>query len=388
MKIFRQIFFRYLFMRMLHPFMICLVVWTIIWVMADLYSNMDDFFDHKVNFGLVLHFYLLRIPQMLVQGLPAIMLFTTLFTLLALNRRSELVALQSGGMAPIWMFSPFILFAAIWMGILAYDMSGPAAQAEVTRERLLKEVKGESLGKGILPNLPYIDSVNHLTWFFQELNAPRGHAKGLAIVQQDAQGHDMVQYLAREGQWTGSFWRLTGVKKVIYATNGAQPDQKTFATLDLPDVTTPPKDLSLIISQPEQLTNTELVRYIDSSTQSPAYLASYRTEWWYRQIYPFSLFVLILFALSQGMRTDRRSAVAGLGMAIAVLLLFTMATGGFMAMGRHDRLPPLVAASATEVIFGAVGIYLLAANNGWWWQLRELWKQWYESDDGPADSSK
>jgi lipopolysaccharide export LptBFGC system permease protein LptF len=161
-------------------------------------------------------------------------------------------------------------------------------------------------------------------------------------------------------------------------------DQGGSPQIDLPDITTPPKQLSLIISQPDQLTSNQLTQYIATSTQSPGYLASYRTEQWYRRVYPLSLLVLILFALSQGMQTHRRSAVAGLGMCIGVILLFTVATGIFMAMGRHGRLPPLVAASATEVIFGAVGLWLLAVNNGWWWQLRELWKDWYEADDEPA----
>jgi hypothetical protein len=40
-----------------------------------------------------------------------------------------------------------------------------------------------------------------------------------------------------------------------------------------------------------------------------------------------------------------------------------------------------VAASITDLLFGVVGLYLMAVNNGWFWQLRELWKAWYESDD-------
>jgi lipopolysaccharide export system permease protein len=393
--LFPQIFFRYLFLRVLQPFCICLAACTIIWVMADLYGNMDDFLDHKVGLGLVLHFYALQLPSMLVQVLPATILFATLFTLLALNRRSELVALQSGGMAPLWMFSPFFLFAVIWTGVLAWDMYAPAAQAQVTRDRLLRQVKGQEGGKGIFENLPYIDKTNHLVWMFQELNTNTGHAQGMSLLQRDAQGHEMVLYSARQGQYTkGGFWSLSGVKELIFHPDGSDPDQKILPTLDLPDITTPPKQLSLIISQPEQLTTPQLSQYIATSTQSPEYIAKFRTEWWRRQLYPLSVLVLILFALSQGTRTDRRSAVAGLGMAIAVLLGFTMLTGIFMAMGRNNRLPPVVAASAAEVIFGVLGLYLLAVSYGWFWQVRVLWKKfmaWYNEDDSlpePPPKSK
>jgi lipopolysaccharide export system permease protein len=390
-----KIFFRYLFMRLFQTFIIVLAASAVIWVMADLYGNMDEFLDHKVNFMLVLRFYILRLPQMLVQMLPAAMLFSTLFTLLNLNRRCELVALQSGGMAPLWMFSPFFLFAAIWVVVLAYDMSGPAASAEVTRERLLKQVKGQAVGKNVFENLPYVDNVNHFIWFFQRLDIGRGTAKGLEVLQRDNQGHDMVKYFAREGQWTGQFWRLTGVKEVIYAGDGIVEEQKTYDALDLPDATIPPKQLSLIVSQPEQLTLSQLSQYIATSSQSQDYLAKYRTEWWYRIVYPFSILVLILFALIQGARADRRSALAGVGLAIIVMIAFMMAMNIFMAVGRSNRLPPFIAATATETIFALVGLHLLAVNYGWWWQVHEWWKHWYavgkrwydaDDEEEPADS--
>ena len=374
-----KIFFRYLFMRLLQTFLIVLAACTVIWVMADLYGNMDDFLDHKVKMSLVFRFYILQIPKMLVQVIPATILFSALFTLLSLNRRSELVALQSGGMAPLWMFSPFFLFALIWMAILAYDMSGPASEAEVTRQRLLQQVKGQAVGRNTFLNLPYVDNVNHLIWYFQSLDIGRGKAKNMSVIQRDAQGHEMIQYLGQQGQWKNGAWHLTGVKKIVYAPSGDILEQRLYPDLILPEATTPPEQLSLIVSQPPQLTLHQLSQYLATSTQSQDYLAQYRTEWWNRVLAPFSVLVLLLFALMQGARTDRRGTMAGVGLAIIVLLGFTMCSSIFLSMGEHNRLPPFLAALATELIFGAVGLYLLAMNNGWWWQLVELWKGWYSS---------
>jgi lipopolysaccharide export system permease protein len=373
-----KIFFRYLFMRLLQPFCYCLAAFTVLWIMADLYGTMEDFLDHKIKILLILHFYALQIPRMFVQVLPASILFSTLFTLLALNRRSELVALQSGGMAPLLMYSPFFLFGALCMLGLAYDLSGPAAKAEVTRERLLKEVKGQGVGANVSVLLPYIDKINHRIWFFSKLDASgdRGKAEGLRIVQQDAEGHDMDVYVAKQARWTGNFWRLTGAHKIVYDSDGNVETQKDYEELDLPDLTTPPRQLSLIISEPEQLTLSQLAEYISTSTQTEEHLAGYRTEWWYRVLYPLSVMILMLYGLLQGSRSDRRSPVAGIGISIAVLVAFTFLTGIFMAAGRNNRLPPIVAVSFTEFLFAGVALHLLAKNNGWYWQLREEWTKW------------
>jgi lipopolysaccharide export system permease protein len=371
-----KIFFRYLFVRLLQVFLICLACCTLLWVMTDLYGNMEDFLTHKVSFLLVFRFYAWQIPKMLVQALPAAVLISALFTLLSLNRRSELVALQAGGMAPLLMFSPFFLFAALGVLVLSLDLYGPVATAEVTRERLLKQIKGQNPGRNVFINLPYIDRVNNRVWFFQKLDTNSSEGKEMEILLRDAQGHDMKKYFAREGQWTGEFWSLSSVKEVDYGVDNSVLTQKSYEELDLPDITTPPKQLSLIVSQPEQLTLSQLSQYIETSTSSPDNLAKYRTEWWYRVLYPFSLIVLMLYGLLQGTRTDRRSAVGGVVGAIVVLIVYTLFMNVFLAAGTNNRLSPVLAVTATQMIFGAIGLYLLAVNNGWWWQLRELWKEW------------
>ncbi len=99
----------------------------------------------------------------------------------------------------------------------------------------------------------------------------------------------------------------------------------------MPDINTPPQQF--VVSEPEQMSLSELSEYISSSTASPEHLAAYRTEWWYRVMYPFSLIILMLFALLQGTRTDRRSPVVGIVWAIVALIAYTLLMNGFMTLG-------------------------------------------------------
>jgi lipopolysaccharide export system permease protein len=340
---------------------------------------MEDFIDHKVRLGVFFHYYVLIIPHMLVQVLPAAVLFSTLFTLMSLNRRSELVALQAGGMAPLWLLAPFLLFGLIVVIVLGYDMSGPAARADVTRNNIMKTIKGEGAGGNDVMNLPYIDELNHRVWYFQDLSTSgdTGKALGLIIWEQDAQDHDIALYSAKEARWTGRFWRLSGgVKKITYRIDGNVESQENFEEFDLADVTTPPRQLALILSPPEDLSVRQLSEYIATSTQTPDRVAKYRTEWWYRILYPATILILMLYALVQVGRSDRRSPAAGIGIAIAVLISYSVFNSVFMAAGKNDRLPPFVAASFTEFVFAAVALHWMAVNYGWYWQLQEWYLAW------------
>jgi lipopolysaccharide export system permease protein len=376
-----KIYFRYLFARLFMPFAVCLCACTLIWVMVDIYGNLEDFLDRKGSFGTtlwtILRFYSLQIPSMLVQVLPAAILFSTLWTLLALNRRSELVAFQAGGMAPFWLFSPFVVFGVIWMVVLAIDLNWPAPLSLVTRERLLEQVKGQNARSNVFTNLPYNDRLNRRIWFFQSLDTNQNTAKGLSILERDLDGNDIQQYFAQKGEYTpGGFWRLSGVLLIVYNPVGGVGESKNYEQLDT-DITTPPKEISLVVSQPEQLTVSQLSQYIATSTSTEENLARFRTEWWYRMLDPLSLIVLMFFGLLQGARTDRRDAASGVFKTILLLMFFLVVSNLVRQMGDHDKLPPFVAAIATQAVFGVVGLSLLAWKYGWWWQVLAAGRQWW-----------
>jgi lipopolysaccharide export system permease protein len=376
-----KIYFRYLFLRLFVPFAICLCACTLIWIMVDIYGNLEDFLEHKGSFfttlGIILRFYSLQIPSMLVIVLPSALLISTMWTLLALNRRSELVAFQAGGMAPFWLFSPFVVFGAIWMAVLAFDLNWPAPLSLVTRERLLEQVKGQGGKSNVFANLPYKDRVNRRIWFFQSLDTNQGTAKGVSILERDDDDNDLQQYFAQKGEYTpGGFWRLTGVLKIVYNPVGGVAENRNYQQLDT-DVTTPPKEIALVLSEPEQLTVRQLSQYIDTSTSTEETLARYRTEWWYRMIYPSSVIVLILFGLLQGARIDRRDAAAGVFKTILVLIFYLVVLNLVLGLGNHDRLPPFVAVVATPLAFGLIALGLLASRYGWWWQILGAARLWW-----------
>jgi lipopolysaccharide export LptBFGC system permease protein LptF len=213
--------------------------------------------------------------------------------------------------------------------------------------------------------------VHHIIWFFQKLDVANGKAQDVELLFRDSNGNDIKEYFAHEAHWNGEFWKLTGVREISGPGNTIKGD---YAQMDLPDVTTPPRQLSLIVSEAQQLTVPQLSQYIATSTSTQEHLAGYRTEWWYRILHPFSLIVLLLFALLNGMHTDRRGAATGVAWTIAVLVLYTFCMATLMPFGQHNRMPPFLAAVATEVIFGAIGLHLLALKYGWYWQLRNWGK--------------
>jgi len=383
-----KIYFRYLFARLLMPFVVCLAACTLIWIMVDIYGNLENFLEHKGSFGttiwIIVKFYSLQVPTMLVLVLPAALLISTMWTLLALNRRSELVAFQAGGMAPFWLFLPFLVFSLIWMAVLFFDMNWPAPVSLGMRDRLLKQAQGQGGKSDVYQNLPYNDRRNRRIWFFESLDINQDKARGLSILDRDADGNDIRQYFARSGEYTpGGFWRLNTVTEKVYDPSGGVEQTKDYEQLDT-DITTPPKQISLVVSAPEEMTVSQLSQYIVTSTSTPENMAKFRTEWWYRMLYPLSALVLTLYGLMQGARIDRRGAAAGVFKTILLLVAYMTISNLVVGMGNFNKLPPFLAAVATPVAFGIVGLWLLAGQYGWWWQMLELAREWWGKANGNA----
>jgi lipopolysaccharide export LptBFGC system permease protein LptF len=162
---------------------------------------------------------------------------------------------------------------------------------------------------------------------------------------------------------------------VVYNSTGGVQDQKNYEQLDT-DITTPPKQISLVVSQPDELTVSQLSQYIATSTSNSENLAKYRTEWWYRMFYPLSILVLISFGLLQGGRLDRRDAAAGVFKTIIILVFYLVVLNLVLGLGNHNKLPPFMAAISTQLVFGVIGLALLAGKYGWWWQFLEVARQW------------
>ena len=207
-------------------------------------------------------------------------------------------------------------------------MSGPAAKSEVARDRILADVKGDGGRANELTNLPYVDKVNYRVWYFNALDVSgdTGKARGVQIHQEDAQWHDLDLYVANSARWNGQFWKLTDVKKIIYKENGMVQDQKSYAGARpaghhhaAAGTGADRLAAGAAHSRPAvPITSPPAPR---RRSTSPVTARNGGTGC----IYPFSVLVLMLYALLQGARSDRRSPVAGIGITIAVLIVFTIA---------------------------------------------------------------
>lgn len=375
-----KIYFRYLLIEMLKPLAFCVVAMMALLIIVDLFGSLEEFNEHGASWDVILKYYVALIPSIIPNMLPVSVLFATLYALLTLSRRSELTALQAGGMGPVTLFLPFIVMATICSVFLFAIMGWPATQSDATRSQIMDELRTGGKTQDVARNVIFVDPVFHHIWHIKVLNEKTNQAKDIDVLLRGMDKTDKVKYVANEAVFTGEFWRLRNGRKFEFEEGKDVPRQSAFETLDVPELSTPAITLAYVQAEPDELTLDELVRFQwQSNYLPPAKLAQYNTQLHYLFAFPASIFVLLLFALTMGITTDRRTgAAAGVFNAIFLLLAFVFVMEFFLALGRGNRLHPFLAAWLGPILFAALAIGLMGRKFGWFWQLERQARAWLE----------
>jgi lipopolysaccharide export LptBFGC system permease protein LptF len=75
--------------------------------------------------------------------------------------------------------------------------------------------------------------------------------------------------------------------------------------------------------------------------------------------FPFVTIIMTLIAVPFAVTTGRRGAMYGIGAGIVLALAYWTMISVFAAVGTAGLVPPLLAAWAANLIFGAAAMYLL-----------------------------
>ncbi len=116
-----KILTKYLLQSLFLPLLYCLLGFTLIFVIDDLFDNFSDFLETGIRPLEILYYYALILPPLFVLILPPCLLLAMLYSLSRLTRHSEITAMRAGGVSIYRIVMPFIgvgLLATVFSAFL------------------------------------------------------------------------------------------------------------------------------------------------------------------------------------------------------------------------------------------------------------------------------
>ena len=353
---------RYIVRNFLQPYIYCIIGFLSIWLIFDISDNSSTIFDERAPLGLVVHFYWTQIPQVLVILLPVSLLLSLLFSLGRMSRSNEIVSMLTAGVSVPRVVFPLLLIGLLTTGVTQALNYSLAAHAELARKNFFDQVNRGGVREVVISAQVFRNRTDNRTWYIARFRRNSNEFSGVQVVQQDAQGNITRNYIATKAFYEPATksWRMEGAKVVNYDLAGNITDEKLVPSLTITGWSETPYRLSSANVRPEFLGISELQEYLRYNSDFPqTLLAPFRTQLQYRWALPWTCMVVAIMATPLGIGFSRRGILASVAVAIGLVFTMNFLIHLFLALGEGDRVSPMVAAWTPNVIYFAIGLYLL-----------------------------
>jgi lipopolysaccharide export system permease protein len=329
-----------------------------IFIVVDIFEKIDVFLDHRAEATLVARFYLYRAPEVVVTVLPVALLLATFMALGQLNKFGELTAMRASGLSINRILMPVFgvaACAAVGALLLGEFVVAPAARErdriyDEQIQHLRRQAPAERADVTLLGQGGRI--------FYMRLylvNEQRMHEVAL----QEFRNGELTQRVdAAEATWDGKEWVFTSgfVRTFQDGTETARP----FDRIVVRGIAERPEDFAKESRNPDEMNFLELRQHIDKLRASGARVANYLVDLHLKLAFPLINFIIVLIGASLATRLRMQSAALGFGLSVGISFLFYafMRTG--QALGHNGALAPYVAAWLGDIVFGIVGLVMIA----------------------------
>jgi lipopolysaccharide export LptBFGC system permease protein LptF len=111
--------------------------------------------------------------------------------------------------------------------------------------------------------------------------------------------------------------------------------------------------------EPARMNFADLREYIEGLVARGYNVLEYQVALQRKIAFPFVTIIMTLIAVPFAVTTGRRGAMYGIGAGIVLALAYWTTISVFAALGTAGLMPPILAAWAANLIFGAAALYLL-----------------------------
>ncbi len=354
---------RYMVKGFLSPFVWCLFIFTIMAIIIDIFSFIEDIVKFKIPGTALAAFYIYYSPTILLQVTPMAALLSTIFVLSNLNKNNEITAMKSSGISLWRIMSPVIILGLI-ISVASFIVSDKVipisskVASMIRREELEKEKRKNNPQK-VIENVAVYGAGNRIV-FARLYDTEKKLLTDVIIHEHDLSENLLSKITAQAGVWTGDTWKFYKVIIWKIDNTGKILSEPAFYSEKIINLKERPRDFAYKEWHSEYMSYAELKDYINNFRGTSTKLVRGLLVDLHQKV-SFSVISLIIILIGApfALITTRGGVMIGVGMSIAIGLLYYACIAISIAFGKAGMLPPIAAAWLGNIVFGIIGIYLI-----------------------------
>jgi LPS export ABC transporter permease LptF len=332
----------------------------------------DKMFRGEATGGMLLRFFFFQTPQFVHYVIPMSVLVSTLVTIGVMTKNSELLVLRACGISLYRTAAPLLLFALAASGVLFLLQEEVLALTSREANRLERVIRGWPARPSPLDQRWRVGESGDI-YHYDAFDAQRNQFARLFLygIDQSAWQLRSLVYVAdarfepqrgADGALVPAWRSGKGWRRDLAAGTAANGEGGAISYASVDRLSLPlgrPSEFTSDVPQPDEMSFAQLSDHI-ARLQAIGANAVPATVTLHRKVaFPFVTVIMTLLAVPFAVTTGRRGALYGIGAGIIVAITYYVTMIVFFALGTGGVLPPLLAAWAPNLLFGAGAAYLL-----------------------------
>ncbi|MEE9542979.1 MAG: LPS export ABC transporter permease LptG [Thermodesulfobacteriota bacterium] len=351
-----KILHKYIVTEFLKLFAITTMAFISIFMLVDFIDRISEMIERNVPFSESLGYFFYKIPSVFSMVSPIAVLLSVVLSLGILTRRSEVTAIKAGGAGILRVIMPLLICGALLSvaSIFVNEIITPITNKRafnIELKWLHKKPKGMFNREGL-----WVRSSDGI-YNIMKLDLKNKTIRGVTLYKTSKDFKATGRIKANSATWENNIWVAANASEFVFTEKGSI-EKAHSGQIDLP-LNMSPDDFSSLETSHENMNFLELRRYISTLRQEGYNTTRYIVDMYGKLTFPMVNFLMILIGIPFALKEGRRNSIAdGVAMSIAIGFSFWVIFEVARSLGHSGVIPPIVAASFTNVLFLAIGVYL------------------------------
>ena len=327
-------------------------------IVIDLTEKLDKYLQRSLSLKSIALAYLYGVPDTMFLVLPAAVLFATVFSVGAFTRHSEITAAKASGISFYRFIRPMafgsVLAAALGLGIGALSPYTNSRRVELLKERQFSN-------RSTRFNFTYAAEDERM-YTVGSADVDKRTLEGVVVERKGKDASYPTYFVAaREGKYdprTGQWTLKAGVLHIL--PTDSMNISVAFDSLRDRRMREEPRALMASSKVPDEMSFTELGQFIRALERSGSDVGALKVGRMLKIAIPATCVIIMLFGAPLATSTQRGGTAFGVGISLGTTVIFLMLVQLTQAIGSKGLVPPNLAAWLPGLLFGLVGVVLLA----------------------------
>jgi LPS export ABC transporter permease LptG/LPS export ABC transporter permease LptF len=343
--------------------LLCIAGMSGLFYLATFIDLSDKLFKGTATAETLLRYFWWSTPQYLYYIIALAVLMAAVATVGALSKSSELIVMRACGISLYRTAVPLMLSALVASAGLFALEERVLAPANRRAKELDYIIRGQTPRRFDALNRRWITGPDGRVYHYQFYSPSERELNGVTVLTfADDAGAVRERSFARvakagpvpegAGDWQArQGWTRTFNRDATIASF-TRFDETTLALAT-------PETFVTQIPPPEQMDYQQLLRYIEDVRAAGHDVREHEVALYRKIAFPFVTLVMTLIGVPFAVTTGRRGALYGIAIGVVLALTYWTMISIFAALGAGGAMPPMLAAWAPNLIFGAGAVYLL-----------------------------